>query len=234
MPYARRYVRRRRPRRIRRTRRSGVTPSRAARIANSVLNKRSETKVHTNTLNEVAIDTLSQGTFYDPLTINQGPAVNQRQGLKINLKGIQIKGFLNNNGANLNYVRMCVFFAKDQQDFTSASDVFTGSLGENFNFGTIPGMDAMYYPLNKRLMHVLWDKVYKVGPSGNNGLANGRMISKFIKLNRVIRFDSSTSGADNVHPRLHVGMWAAESPDDTTVGQTVEISALIRCWYKDF
>lgn len=230
MPYKRKYNRR--PRRRRRSRKSSVTPSNVRRIARSVFNKNTETKMHQTHMNETSINTFQQGTFFDPMDIDQGTLSSQRIGNKINLTGFQFKGVLNNNGANTNYLRMIVFFAKDQSNFTGFSNIFASGSTEA-DFSSITGLDTMYYPMNKRLISVLHDRVYKLGSSSDLGLSNSRMFSKFIKLRNTIHYNNTSTGADNVHPRLHVGIWAAESSDDTGTGQNVEVSGLARLWYKD-
>lgn len=228
MPYTRK------PRKTVRRKRYPSRKSTLATQVKAIVNRQAEKKVKYVTWDEAIISTLSQGAFYDPMEISQGDTATQRSGVQIRLQGIHLRGVLHNNGSNPNYVRMVVFYAKERADMTSASDIFESNTQDAAGFSTYSGLNCIYQPFNKALMNVLYTRTFKL--AGNDAIDGSQtmMFNKFIKLkNRLVRFQGNTTGSDDVAPRLHVGWWAAEAPDDTTSGQTIELSGFSKLFFTD-
>lgn len=216
-----------------RTRRS------AASIAKSVvrreLRKNVEMKRHFVNSTEDTVSTLSQGTnWYDLAAIDQGVKAQERIGMEVMAKGIHLAGHLHNNGSTTNWVRMVVIQQHTQDDISSLSEVFMKG-GNTADFSSTTGMQAMYFPLQKTDFKVLYHQVFKLNPAGTAGLLDeSRMFRKFIKLNKKISFQKDLSeGTDLQRPRYWLGCWAAESPDDTGLGETIELSFLSRFYFTD-
>lgn len=212
-------------------------PRRKASLATQVkaiVNRTAEKKIKSGTWDETALSTLSQGSFYDPMAIEQGVGRYQRIGDQVRLQGLHIKGVVRNNGSNANYVKMIVFYAKDQANMSSAEDIFEQPSGDGATFSSVTGLNTIYTAFNKSLITVISSKVFKLSAADAVDGSDTRLFSKFIKLkDRLVRYEFSGTGANNCSPRLHIGWWAAESPDDTTTGQTVELSGLFRLFYTD-
>lgn len=204
-------------------------------VVRKELNKNVEIKRHYVHNNEVTVSTLSQGTnWYDLTSIDQGVNADERIGMEVMAKGIHLAGHLHNNGSTTNWVRMVVIQQHTQDDISSLSEVFQKS-GNTADFSSTVGMQAMYFPLQKVDFKVLYHRVFKLNPAGTAGLLDeSRMFKKFIKLNKKIKFQKDLSeGADLQRPRYWLGCWAAESPDDTGLGESIELSFLSRFYFTD-
>lgn len=211
----------------------------AASVAKSVvrreLRKNVEMKRKYTAGTELTVSTLSQGTnWYDLSSIDLGTGRDNRIGHEIVAKGIHLTGALHNNGSTTNYVRMVVIQQHTQDALSSASDVFEKNVS-NDDFSGTTGMQTMYYPLQKVDFKVLYHRIFKLNPAGTAGIADeSRMFKKFIKLNRKVRFEQQTAEGDNLQrPRYWFALWAAESPDDTGLGETIELSYLARFYFTD-
>lgn len=167
--------------------------------------------------------------------INQGTAVNNRTGNQIIAKGVSIKGIVHNNGANTNFMRMVLL------GHTSLEDVsITGQFFGDANLagaattltGGAAGLNSMYYPINKLKFQVLMDKVIKCGPAGVDS-TDTQTFRHFVKLNRKIKFAANQSGSDGQSYRYTLVFWTAEGPDDTALGQTLEVSAHVQAFFTD-
>lgn len=202
-------------------------------IAKRVLNKNSETKRSWLHFNETALTHVGVASFYDPIAISQGTAVNERVGNEIKLSGFHLRGAFNNNYEGVNYVRMMLFYYKDQADVTTASDFFEASGGSSLTSAASAGLNSIYYPVNKTKVQVMYNKVLKLAAASSDGTASTKFFNMFVKLHgRKVRFAGPATGADNVSPRLHLAFWISDAQDDFPSSQ-VEISAVGSTWYKD-
>lgn len=205
-----------------------------ARIAKSVLYKNTETKVKMNHINELNLSSTVSGSFYDPMVISEGTGPDERLGNELTLSGYQLKGVLhNNNDSSFQYLRMALFYTTDRAQVTTSSELFINNLQVPLTGATIGGLDLMYHPFNKSKVKVLYDKVHKVAPLGAGNSSGTKFFNMFVKLkNKKITYEHGTSGnAENVSPRLHLGLWTAVSDDDSDAG--LELSGMQRLWYKD-
>lgn len=202
-------------------------------IAKRVLNKNSETKRTWLHFNEVALSHVDNATFYDPLIIPQGTAVNERIGNEIKLSGFHLRGAFNNNYEGVNYIRMMLFYYKDQADVTTSSEFFDSSGGAANSTTSLAGLNSIYYPVNKTKVQVMYNKVFKLAAASSDGTSSTKFFNTFVKLHgRKIKFEGPSTGADNVSPRLHLAFWMSDAQDDFPSSQ-VELSAVGSVWYKD-
>jgi hypothetical protein len=200
------------------------------------LAKRVERKVKWWSQDEASISTLSQGNnFQDVITIAEGTGAEERVGKAINLTGIHLKGVLKNNGASCNYVRMVLFrYMLPALTVDSTEGFFENSIGSRTDFTSIPGLNTIYTPFNSNNVKVIWTKVFKLASNSSVEGNDTAMFNMFKKLpNLKIEYEGPNTGNANVQPRLWLGVWAAESPDDTSTGQNVEISYVGRTFYTD-
>lgn len=184
---------------------------------------------------EELVSTLAQGTnWYSLADVDQGVNTAERIGMEIMAKGIHVCGHLHNNGSTTNWVRMVVIQQHTQDDISSLSEVFQKS-GNTADFSSTTGMQAMYFPLQKTDFKVLYHRVFKLNPAGTAGLLDeSRMFKTFLKLNKKMKFQKDLSeGADLQRPRYWLGCWAAESPNDTGLGENIELSFLSRFYFTD-
>lgn len=205
------------------------------KIATRACKRQQETKVHYTHRDESNESTLSQGTFFDPMDIDQGTAGDERLGNTIRAKNLHIQGVLHNTGSVCNFVRIVVFWAKDRQNFTNASgEFFVDNNGDPQTISSVTGLNAMYYPTNRALVTPLTDRRYRLG-TGSATSDETRFFKINVPLkNKLIRYEEGTSGgADNVSPRLHVLFLAAEGEDDTSTGENIEVSCMMRFFYYD-
>lgn len=226
------------------TKRKPTTPRRPRRrstaaIAKAVVRRelRRNVEVKRKYINqtESSISTLVQGAnWYDLSDVSIGGGVDERVGHEIMAKGIHLAGALHNNGSTTNYVRMMVIQQHSQDALSSASDVFQNVTNTD-DFSGITGMQTMYYPIQKVDFKVLYHRIFKLNPNGTAGIADeSRMFRKFIKLDQKVRFENqNTEGTGLQRPRYWLALWAAESPDDTSLGETIELSFLARFYFTD-
>lgn len=202
-----------------------------------VMNRRMEMKQKWSSWDETAVNTLQAATFYDLAAIDQGDASNQRDGNEIHLQGFHFNGIINNNSTTLtNYVRVLVFRSiQDNLDLSYASsDLFAGTLGDPEALSDRPGLNAMYWPIDKGLFKVYKDILIKVSPNTATDGSETKRLKFWIPLKGLkVRYEGSSTGATNVYPRLHFVMWSGEAPDDTSTGSNVEFSGVGRLFYKD-
>lgn len=207
----------------------------ARRVAKQVVRKNTELKCKQIAADEAAVTTIAQGAnMYDISSLTNGTAGGSRLGNEVRATGFHMKGILNNNSTTTtNYVRMIVCWVKDQADLTSVSGIFRLGTTDT-DFGSVTGLNTMYTPFSSAAVTVLYDKVIKLAPANTGGGgAESKQFAKFIKLNKKIQYRSNANGTDTADNRLHFGIWAAEGPDDTTTGNTVEFSTMMRFWFAD-
>lgn len=176
---------------------------------------------------------------YDPrplLDLSQGTGAYERIGNEVQAKGMFLRGIVHNNAAITNIFRMVIVgCAGDVDNNLANAELFmdaNNAGGTSILTGSAAGLNSMYYPINKAKFDVLYDKVFKLSPSGVDS-NDTQLFRKFIKLNRKIRFEGTTTGQYNMNYRYHALVWNAESPDDVTVGTTVEFSCHCTTYYTD-
>lgn len=202
----------------------------AASAARRAVMKMSETKAYWTHVNETSLNTLTGYIVTDPAAVDEGSGQEQRLGTEISPTGLHIKGVLNNNGSSPNFVRIVVVKSLTRQN-VATGDWFAANTGVGQDISAINGLDRMYYPIHKKVHQVLWDKVYRLE---NNGTTDkSRFFNKFLKLGGKLKFDGAGTGSEQSTPRYHIVYMAAETEDDTSLGQSVEVSAIHRLFYKD-
>lgn len=203
----------------------------------SIINKRAETKQYWSQWDETALTTLQAATFYDLTSISQGDNNGNRNGSQVRLNGFHFKGIVNNNSSSVtNYVRIVVFKSiHDNVDMTySTSDLFAAANNNPVTLSDQTGLNAMYHPIDKRLHTVYKDIVVKLAPTTATDGSQTKMVSFWIPLKGLkVDYEGTGTGDGNCYPRVHFGMWAAEAPDDTSTGETVEFSGVGRMFFKD-
>lgn len=223
------------PRKYNSKKKSTASTRKMTSIAKRVLNKNTETKRRWQGLNEVGLTHVDNALFYDATGITQGTAINERVGNEVRLSGLHFKGVLNNNYDGVNFVRMVVFYGKDQMNFDSSVGIFQNSAGSLVSTLSQTGLNSIYYPINKTRCQVLHDKVYRLAPAITNGEspATSKFFNTFVKLHgKKITFAGNDTGADSADHRLHVGLWVADGRDDFPASR-VEVSGIITTYYKD-
>lgn len=189
--------------------------------------------------NEVSLNTLAQGAIVGLPQVTQGTAVTNRIGNEISFKMMHMKGALYNNSNSESYVRLII--VGHEGSIAPALGTFplfvNGPSNNTVTTSTINGLDAMYYPINKKDLHVYRDKVFKLAGSSSAAEAkNTRMFSEMVKFpgkGKKVTYEGNTTGVDNQNWFLSIIWVAADANDDTTTGTNVELSQLTRLWYTD-
>lgn len=203
----------------------------ATAAAKRVLMKTSETKANWVHINEQNLNTITGYLAYDPLVITEGTGKEERVGTEIIPTGLHVRGICNNNGSSPNFVRILILRSNTRQQ-VNTGDFFGSSTGVGLDISAVNGLDRMYWPIHKATHTVLYDKVIRLEKSTEVG--KSRQFNKWIKLGGKIKFDGNGTGSENLFPRYHIVYMSAESDDDTSTGQNVEVSVLHRFFYKDF
>lgn len=190
--------------------------------------------------NEVSLSTLAQGAMQAYPLLANGPTKSQRIGNDIMLTEFEIKGSLKNNSAtNTIYARALIVGHTGEIDPTIATfPIFQGNFDETtLPVSSVNGLDAMYFPINKKELTVYHDKVYKLaGDANGNDGKETVFFSKHIKFGpkgMKVSYKGNTSGYKNQTKMVSVVWIVAEASDDTTTGFTVELSQLTRYWFTD-
>jgi len=185
-------------------------------------------------LDESSQTTLVQGSAIPMLGVSQGTALWNRSGNEICVKGFHIKGIMNNNATTPNYVRMVLAWTPCDTDTSFTAATLFGDIalsGTTGGTSTIPGLNTMYYPINRIQYTPVYDKIYKLGGSGDPSCT--RMFSKFIKMNKTIKYIANSTGTGVQSHQLTLFYLVAEAGDDTTGGQTIEVSHVARAFFTD-
>jgi len=185
-------------------------------------------------VDESPLSTLVQGTALPMIAVTQGTAVWNRAGNEIKVKGFHIKGTFNNNATTPNYIRLIAAWTPCDTDvgFTT-SNLFadTNLAGSTGGVTTLPGLNIMYFPINRLQYTPVIDKVYKLGGSGDPTCT--RMFSKFVKMNKTVKYIANGTGTGVQSHQLTVWYLVAEANDDTTGGVAIEVSHLARTFFTD-
>jgi len=223
----------RRTRRPKRTSRRSKVPAATKSYVKRMLPK-TELKRFVSYYDEITGSTLVEGSAVPLTNIGQGTASYMRIGNEICVKGLHIKGLFNNNAATPNYVRMMVLWSACDTNTSFGSAYYfaeSNLAGTTGTISNVTGANMMYYPLNTKQFTPIYDKVFKLGGSGDPSCT--RMFSKFVKLNKRIKYIANNYGDGLQDYQISVVYLYAESGDDTTSGQIVETSHVCRLWYSD-
>ena len=198
------------------------------------LSKYSETKCKWLPLDETAITTLTQFYAYDPLVITQGLQPDQRIGNEIRLSGFHSRLMFKSNADTNTWVRLALVKTYDETQITSSSYILEDANGAQLRPMDVTGLNLIYHPFDKQRIQVLYQRVIKLAPNTSVDAKDITMIRRFVKLhNMKIQYEGNNTGSLNVKPRLHMLLMAADANDDTTLGNTIEVSGISRLWYKD-
>jgi len=220
-------------RRTRRTTRRPKVPLATKKYVRRLLPK-VELKRIVSYQDEVSNSTLVQGSSLPMIAIPQGLQVWNRIGNEVKIKGFHIKGILNNNATTPNYVRMVLAWAPMDTVVTlNGSNLFadTDLAGNTGGVTSIPGLNIMYFPINRTQYTPVFDKVFKLGGSGDPSCT--RMFSKFIRMNKTLKFIANNTGTGVQSAQLSLWYLVAEAGDDTTGGQAIEINHVARTYFTD-
>jgi len=204
------------------------------REVKKIINKNSETKCKWTQPDEVSLSTLTQFYAYDPLLITQGLQPDNRVGNEIRLQGHHLRYMFQSNANTNTWVRIALVKTYDETQLTSASYIFEDANGAQLRPQDIPGLNMIYHPFDKQRINVLFNKVFKLGNPLGYDAKDIVNFTRFTKLhNMKIEFEGNNTGSQNVKPRLHILIMVADANDDTSLGNTVEVSGVGRLWYKD-
>lgn len=189
--------------------------------------------------NEVNLNTLAQGQMIALPNVTQGSAVTNRIGNELSLKMLHMKGVLYNKSASESYVRLIIVGhdANIKPDLGSFPLFVNGPSGNTVTTGTIPGLDCMYFPINKKDLHVYTDRKFKLAGSNVEAAArNTRMFSECVKWpgkGKRVRYEGNTTGYENQNWLCSIIWIACDANDDSTFGTDVELSQLTRIYFTD-
>jgi len=212
--------------------RSGVSPATKSYVKK--LLPKIETKVFRMHANEVALNTLSQGYFFNGPAIVQGSGRGDRVGNEVSALGLDIRGVLNNNSTTESIVRMLVVSSKGPTD--PSLELFdTGSTGSTGGLATINGLDAMYWQLNTNDFKIHVDKLVRLaGSATGNAAQNVQFIKENISFPKTrIKYDGTVTGILNQSWSYHIIFIASDANDDTSTGTVAEVSYLAKFLYQD-
>jgi len=185
-------------------------------------------------VDETGVSTLVQGAAVPMIAITQGLQAWNRVGNEVIVKGFHIKGILTNTAATVNYVRMVLAWTPCDTDTTFTSATLFGDItlsGTTGGTSTIPGLNTMYYPINRIQYTPVYDKVIKLGGSGDPSCS--RMFSKFFKMNKKVKYIANSTGTGVQSHQLTLFYLVAEANDDTMGGQTIELNHVARTFFVD-
>jgi len=183
---------------------------------------------------EISHSTLTEGSALPLINISQGTGVYQRAGNQLTVKGFHIKGLFNNNAATPNYVRMLLLWSTiDSSTTFNTMPLFSDAnlAGGTGTVSGVTGANMLYYPVNRLTYTPIYDKIYKLGGSGDPSCT--RMFSKFIKMNKTIKYIANNAGDSYQDWQLTLVMCVAEAGDDVGLGQTIEVSHVARVFFTD-
>lgn len=200
---------------------------------------KTEMKCVWNHDNEVSLNTLSQGAIVSLPLVTQGLAVTNRIGNEIYLKMLHMKGALYNNSASESYVRLIVVghSANISPTLGTFPLFINGPSNNTVPISSVNGLDAQYYPLNKKDLTVYVDRKWKLAGSNiEAGARNTKMFSEAVKMpgrGKKICYEGNTTGYENQDWLCSIIWIASDANDDTTTGTNVELSQLTRIYFLD-
>lgn len=189
--------------------------------------------------NEVLINTLNQGVIVGLPQITQGTSSTTRIGNEIYAKMLHMKGVLYNNSASESYIRLivCGHDANINPTIGTFPLFVNGSSGNTVTASSVNGLDAQYFPLNKKDLTIYVDRKFKLaGSNVEAGARNTRMFSECVKwpgMGKRVIYEGNTAGYEAQNWLCSVIWVASDANDDTTTGTNVELSQLTRFYFRD-
>lgn len=163
---------------------------------------------------------------FEPL-ISQGTAYNQRIGNQVKFTGIYLRTMLHNNSTLTQMVRCVVLACPSDTDTVPATmelfkDLSTaGGTGGILTSGTSFG--NCLYRINTNKFKIHWDHVFKLGASTSGDGSDVIFFKKFIKLNKVVKYDANTTGVGNQTTR-YIILYLTSDPGLDSSGGAIEIT----------
>lgn len=183
---------------------------------------------------ESALTTLTQFYAYDPLDISQGFDTRTRIGDEIRLGGIHARFLLKNNSNYTVYVRMALVKTFDEYNFTSSSYIFDTNVGGQTTPSSLTGIKQIYTPFDTSRINIVWNKILKLAPANGTDGKECAVYQRWANLRNIkIQYQANSSGSQNVKPRYHILFCLADADNDTSTGNTIEVSWLVRTYFTD-
>lgn len=227
-----------------------------ARRVKKIIRRTQETKCVSDGIIEATAGTVATAAYIkrNLFAPTQGDNSDQRHGRKVTLTGIHIKGQVHNNGNRTNYVRILLLAHKDNSWTgapNSTMELFVGPDNQVRTLGNVAMMEKMLYPINKYRFYPLYDKIMKLEGKMGNSVHTSKASRMFVikkKMNKAVWFDEAPSQVingvemqdnakevgeynQNIHYTLMV--LAADSQNDTIIGENVELSYFRQFWFTD-
>lgn len=201
-----------------------------------------EKKQYRSYWTEQPVSSAIVGNTWLPLAdIPQGIDNYQRSGREVRLHKLKVRVALHNNAATAQYVRLVIGYISDFaitpsttfELFEPLNPTFTGPLtGTAIGGGN--GVLATVLEINKSKMQVIYDKVHVLGC----GTSVDGTESKYFEIVRNLRdkkilYEAASVGDKNQSSQLYMGVWNAETANDTAGGTLSEITAVSTIDYLD-
>lgn len=170
------------------------------------------------------------GTIQLPFHMSTGSGVAKRIGLKIQARGIHVKGhFFNRDGNPAYFVRMLVL-----QDKSNNSQTFNGDevlMKANVPVSHAQGTESAYLSINKNRYKVYSDKLIKLS-SANTNAENLKIFNTFIKLNMPIKYDGEF-GNDIATNNIQIVYWAVNPSNSVSTTEQIQANYSTTAFYQD-
>jgi len=221
-----------------RTRRYGKLSAKSFdRRVRQVIMRTAESKKRQSAANEQTMTTIDADfTVIDfPWDIAGGDKEYNRDGNRVNARGISAKAIFHNNSTTLSCVlRVAILEVKAGVSATNAD--ITGAIFDPLSSGSdvtySGGLSSLLRSFNKEQVRVLRDDRITLGSSPSNS-DNTVVYEKYIPLNTALIYSDS----DQTQPynkRYIMVMLPLQANADESTGVTVEYSYLLSAYYKDF
>lgn len=172
----------------------------------------------------------SLGTIQLPFHISTGSGVQKRIGVKIQARGIHIKGhFYNRNGNPAYMVRMLVLQDKTNNSQTFNGDEFLMKAGVAVSHAQ--GTESSYLSVNKNRYKVYSDKLIKLS-SANTNAENLKIFNTFIKLNMPIKYDGET-GMDIATNNIQIVYFPINPSNAVSTTEQIQANYSTTAYYMD-
>lgn len=172
----------------------------------------------------------------DLTSVPQGITSFTRNGDKIQLVGHAMKAIFNNNGSTSKYIRVLMvrFVSNNQAAVTSTNpppDLFETT--DDTKEGVPANIMAMLWPVNHTQYKVLYNKLVKVSPSLTDQGSETKFLQVYIPNQSILDYEGGTSVIPFKN-RVVLIFLATDAANDDVAGEQVEISLMIKTYFKDF
>nr|UTM74973.1 capsid protein [Tick-associated circular DNA virus] len=212
-------------------------------IVRTELKKNVEVKYVEQHSNEKTLNVLGSALVINMSNIDEGTGPFQRIGKKVRCIGLHVKGIVNNNFAQTNFVRFALLQSKDQNPIDTTKLLFS-SKGPTTGDATLPdlsggyaggtilsGLDTIYYKLSDAKVNVLKQWVIRIG-AGNDPSGKGAIMYNHFVKRKMDMIYNDTTGTSALKP-IYLVIWTADANDDGPVGALVEVNQLATTYYTD-